>query len=59
MGSFAAALILFFPIYVGMKKFVIAYRSTLGVHIAKWKVYKVIDRSSLVQWYKRIRNWAV
>jgi uncharacterized protein (TIGR03546 family) len=56
MGSFVAALIFFLPIYVGMKKFVIAYRSTLGVHIAKWKIYQVIDRSSLVQWYKRVRN---
>ena len=56
MGSFIIALILFIPVYIGMKKFVIAYRATLGVKIAKWKIYQIIDRSSLVQWYKRVRS---
>jgi uncharacterized protein (TIGR03546 family) len=56
IGSFVCALILFVPVYFGMKKFVIAYRATLGVHVAKWKIYKIIDRSSLVQWYKRVRS---
>jgi uncharacterized protein (TIGR03546 family) len=56
MGSFVTALILFMPIYFGMKKFVIAYRATLGVKMHKLKIYQIIDRSSLVQWYKRLRN---
>lgn len=59
MGSFICALVLFAPVYIVMKKFVIAYRATLGARMAKWKIYKIIDRSSLVQWYKRIRNLAV
>ena len=56
MGSFVSALILFTPIYFGMKKFVVAYRSTLGVRMQKLKIYQILNRSSLIQWYKRIRN---
>jgi uncharacterized protein (TIGR03546 family) len=56
MGSFVSAVILFLPLYVGMKKFVLAYRATLGVRMHKMKIYQIIDRSSLVQWYKRVRN---
>jgi len=56
MGSFVSAFILFLPIYFGMKKFVIAYRATLGVRMQKMKVYQLIDRSAIVQWYKRIRD---
>jgi uncharacterized protein (TIGR03546 family) len=56
IGSFVCAAILFVPMYFGMKKFVIAYRATLGVRMHKMKIYQIIDRSSLVQWYKRVRN---
>jgi len=56
IGSFVSSLILFVPIYFGMKKFVVVYRSTLGVRMRKMKIYQIIDRSSLVQWYKRMRN---
>ena len=56
MGSFISALVLFTPLYFGMKKFVIAYRATLGVRMHKMKIYQIIDRSSLVRWYKRVRN---
>ncbi len=56
MGSFITALLFFIPVYIGMKKFVIAYRATLGVKVAQWKIYHIIDRSSLVQWYKRVRS---
>jgi uncharacterized protein (TIGR03546 family) len=56
IGSFVSAILLFIPIYLGMKKFVIVYRATLGARMHKMKIYKIIDRSSLVQWYKRVRN---
>jgi uncharacterized protein (TIGR03546 family) len=56
IGSFVSTLILFTPIYLGMKKFVIAYRATLGVRMHKMRIYQIIDRSSLVQWYKRVRS---
>ena len=57
MGSFLCALLLFIPIYFGMKKFVVAYRSTVGARMEKLKVYQVIKRSSLVQWYEKLRDF--
>jgi uncharacterized protein (TIGR03546 family) len=59
MGSFVCALILFTPIYIGMKKFVIAYRSTVGKRIEKMKIYQVISKSWIVQTYQRVRDLGV
>jgi len=56
MGSFLCALLLFIPIYFGMKRFVIAYRTTVGARVEKMKIYQVIKKSALVQWYERLRN---
>ena len=56
LGSFICALLLFIPLYFGMKNFVIAYRATLGVKMHKFKIYQIIDRSSLVKWYRRVRD---
>lgn len=56
MGSFISALILFLPVYIGMKKFVIAYRAHVGSKVEKWKIYQVIKRSTLVQWYEKLRD---
>ena len=57
MGSFVSALVLFVPVYLGMKRFVLAYRASVGQKIANWKVYQVIKQSSLVQWYEKLRDW--
>ena len=59
MGSFVAALILFTPIYFGMKRFVVAYRSTIGARIEKMKIYQVISKSWIVQTYQKIRGLGV
>jgi len=59
MGSFVSALILFAPIYVGMKRFVVAYRTTVGARVEKMKVYQIISRSWVVQTYRRIRKMGV
>jgi uncharacterized protein (TIGR03546 family) len=56
MGSFVAALILFVPVYAGMKHFVVAYRTHIHSRLEKWKIYRVIDRSSLIHWYRSIRD---
>jgi uncharacterized protein (TIGR03546 family) len=58
MGSLTAAILLFIPIYVGMKKFVVAYRSTVGKKIEQWKIAKVIKQSWIVQTYTKIRDFA-
>jgi len=57
MGSFVCALLLFLPVYIGMKRFVLAYRATVGARVEKWKIYQVMKRSSLVQWYQKIRDF--
>ena len=56
MGSFVSALVLFVPVYFGMKRFVVAYRASVGQKIAQWKVYRVLKQSSLVQWYEKLRG---
>ncbi len=56
LGSLLCSLILFIPIYWGMKRFVVAYRTHLHSKIEQWKIYQVISKSSLVRWYDRIKN---
>jgi uncharacterized protein (TIGR03546 family) len=56
MGSFVSALVCSFPVYLGMKKFVLAYRSGLGAKIEQSRIYKVFRRNGLVQWYLKIRD---
>ena len=56
MGSFVFALVAFVPIYISMRKFVIAYRTHIGSRLERWKVYQAINRSTLIQWYRRIRD---
>ncbi len=57
MGSFISGLVLFVPVFLSMKKLVVAYRSGLEEKIKKWKVVQVITGSKLWQWYERIRDW--
>ena len=59
IGSFVSALIFFPLVYIGMKKFVIAYRTTVDARIEKMKIYQVISKSWIVQTYQRIRGMGV
>ena len=56
MGSFVFGLILFFPIYFGMKKFVVMYRERLEEKIKKWKIVQMISGSKIFQLYEKIRD---
>lgn len=56
MGSFVCAIILSFPIYYGMREFVIVYRKTLAATIEKYKIVRIIRSSTLYKWYTRIRD---
>jgi len=56
MGSLLTGLILVFPVFLGMKKFVIAYRSGLEARIKKWKIVQIITGSKLFHWYEKIRD---
>lgn len=57
MGSFFGAIILFIPVYFGMKYFVVAYRTHIHSKIEKLKIYQIISKNGLVQWYKRVRDF--
>jgi len=59
IGSFVCALILFPFVYFGMKKFVVAYRTTIGKRLQKTKIYQVINKSWIVQTYQRLRGMVV
>ncbi|MGA9120293.1 MAG: TIGR03546 family protein [Bacteroidota bacterium] len=57
MGSFLFAIICFVPVYIGMKRTVVAYRTHIHSRFEQWKVYKMLDKSKLVNYYRRIRDW--
>ena len=56
LGSLLCSIVLFFPVYLGMRRFVLAYRSHLHAKIEQWNVYQVISKSTLVRWYDRVKN---
>lgn len=58
MGSFVSGLILFLPVFYGMKRFVIAYRATIGARIERTRIYQVLKKNALVTWYTKIRDIA-
>ena len=57
MGSFVVAVLAFVPIYLGMQRFVIAYRTHVGARVEKWKIYQIVSKSALVKLYQRMRDW--
>ncbi|MBF8247208.1 MAG: hypothetical protein HW374_8 [Bacteroidetes bacterium] len=59
LGSLVGAFTLFLPIFLGMKKLYVAYRDHLYVKVEKWKIYQIISKNFLVQWYLRVRDWGV
>jgi uncharacterized protein (TIGR03546 family) len=56
LGSLLCSIVLFFPVYLGMRRFVLAYRSHLHAKIEQWNIYQVISKSTLVRWYDRVKN---
>jgi len=56
LGSLVSALVLFVPIFYGMKKAVIAYRKSVGSKVEKWKIYQALKKNAIVQMYMRIRD---
>ncbi len=59
LGSLVAAIILSPFVYLGMKRFVVAYRTHLFSRIEKWKIYQLVSKNFLVVWYQRIRDLGV
>jgi len=56
MGSLVVALALFLPLFLAMKRFVVAYRTHIHSRVEKWKLYQALNRSTLARWYQRIRD---
>lgn len=56
MGSIIISLILFIPVALGMKKFIIVYRSHLRQRLEKIKFFQVFKASKLFQWYVKFRD---
>ena len=59
LGSFVGALVLFYPVFFSMKKFVLAYRDHLHPKIEQWKIYQIVSKNFVVQWYLKIRDWGL
>jgi uncharacterized protein (TIGR03546 family) len=58
LGSFVVALICAFPVYLGMRRFVVLYRTHIHSKVEQWKIFKAIQKSLLVRWYEKIRDIA-
>lgn len=56
LGSFVAGFLLLLPVYWGMHRFVLAYRTHLHSKVERLKIYQVISKSTLIKWYDRIKN---
>lgn len=56
LGSFLSGVVLFLPIYLGMQRFVVAYRTHIGASVERWKIYQIVSKSALVRWYDKVRN---
>lgn len=56
LGSLVAGLLLFLPVYFGMRRFVLAYRSHLHTKVERLKIYQVISKSTLVKWYNKVKD---
>jgi len=57
MGSLTCALVCAIPAFLGMKRFVVAYRAHVGSKVEKWKIYQVIKQSAIVRLYSRVRDF--
>jgi uncharacterized protein (TIGR03546 family) len=56
LGSFISGFILFIPIYLAMKRFVVVYRTHIGASVEKWKIYQIISKSAPMRWYDKIKS---
>ena len=57
MGSFVFGVICFVPAYIGIKRATIAYRTHIHTRLEKWKIYRILDKSKFVNYYRKFRDW--
>ena len=56
LGSLVVGILAAVPLYFGMRKFVLAYRSGWEEKIKKWKIVQAVRGSKLVQAYVKVRD---
>jgi len=56
LGSFVVALCLSPLVYLGMRSFVVAYRSHIFTRIEKMKIYQIVRHNAIVRWYFKVRD---
>lgn len=56
LGSLIISLLLFIPVLIGFKKFIILYRSKFQEKVLKWKIVTVLKSTPLVKFYTRLRG---
>ncbi len=59
MGSLVFSIILIFPVFLLIKKSVIAYRENIDAKIKNWTIFKLIKGSKIYSWYEKIRDLGV
>lgn len=57
LGSLVGAILLSPAVYIGVRRFVVAYRTYIGARVESWKIYQVLSRNTLVRWYQKIRDF--
>ncbi len=58
MGSFIISIILLVPLYIAVKRFIIAYKQKYEPRIQKWKIIQILRGSALMRWFNRVKNLA-
>ena len=56
LGSLAIGLLTVWPVYLGMKKLVLAYRAGLEARVKKWKIVQLLKGNTVVRWFLKIWN---
>ncbi len=58
MGSLIISIVLLIPLYIAVKKFIIAYKQKYEPRIQRWKIIQMLRGSALVRWFNRVKNLA-
>ena len=56
LGSFVASLVLFIPVYIFSKWFIVYYRNNLQAKVQNWKVWKVFKLDMLLNIYNKYQQ---
>ncbi len=55
LGSLVISLVLFVPVVIFTKNFVVFYRNNLSSKVQKWKIVKIIKASGIYNFYKKFK----